>query len=327
MKKFSDIIGYDKVKQHLIQTVKDGNLPHALIIEGENGSGKKTIADAYAAAIMCDSKSGEACGMCMSCLQADTGNHPDIIHIRHEKSKYTVDEMRAFNSDVAIKPYSSDHKVYIIEDAGNMNDQAQNAILKTIEEPPEYAVIILLAENRGVFLQTILSRCVTLSLKPIASEQVKEYLCRSLQIPDYLADVSASFSGGNIGRALRYASSEDFSRMKEEVVHLLKYVDDMTFGEIMDAVTSLSQNKGNTEEFLDLCMMWFRDVLLYKATQNINGLCFKEEISALKNQASKRSFENLDNIIKAFDKAKLRLNANVNFEVTIELLILTVKDN
>lgn len=327
MKRFSDIIGHERIKEHLMDAAANGRISHAYIIEGENGSGKKALADAFAAAIMCSEKSGDACGGCMSCLQADSGNHPDIIHVTHEKSKYTVDEIRRMTSDVSIKPYSSDYKIYIVDDAGNMNEAAQNAILKTIEEPPEYAVIILLAENRGAFLQTILSRCVTLSTKPVSSELIKNYLMDTLKIPDYLADMAATFCAGNVGRALKFASSEDFGRMKDEVIHLVKYVDDMTFDEIMSSISELSKNKGNIMEFLDLCMMWFRDVLLYKATQNINGLCFKDEIASIKAQSSRRSFENLDCIIKAFDKAKLRLSANVNFEITIELLVLTIKDN
>lgn len=327
MKKFADIIGHQKVKDHFINAIKNNSIGHAYILEGENGSGKLVLADAFASALLCTSGDGDSCGQCLSCMQADSGNHPDIIHIRHEKSKFSVDEIRALNSDVAIKPYSSDYKIYIIEDAGNMNEAAQNALLKTIEEPPAYAVILLLAENRGTFIPTILSRCVTLSLKPISSEEIKSYLMATLKVPDYLADLAASFSGGNLGRALKFASSEDFIKVKDEVTHLFKYIDDMSFDEVLDAVSTLGSMSGNINEFLDLSMMWFRDVLLYKATKNVGGLCFKDEISAIQAQANTRSFESLDIIIKSFEKAKLRLECNVNFDITMELLILAIKDN
>ncbi len=326
MKRFGDIIGHEKIKDYFRNAVRTGKISHAYILEGEKGSGKKSLADAFAQLLMCEEKGEEPCGVCTSCMQIQSGNHPDVIHVRPEKTRYSVDEIRKLVSDIYIKPYSSQYKIYIIEEAGTMNDAAQNAFLKTVEEPPEYAVILLLAENKGTFLQTVLSRCVKLSLRPVPTEEVKAFLMREYGTGEYAADLAATFCGGNVGRAIRYAQSDDFGETRERVIQLLKFLDDMSFDEMLDFVSMLSDRKDKADEFLDLCMMWFRDVLLYKATKNLNGIAFREEIGAISAQASTRSFETLGRVIDSFDKARLRLKANVSFDITMELLILALKD-
>lgn len=328
MQKFADIVGHEKEKDHLQNALSSGRLSHAYIFEGEEGMGKRTLARTFAALLQCEAHGSEPCGVCVSCMQAESGNHPDIIHIKPEKSRLGVDEIRTkLNSDIAVKPYSSQYKIYIIEAAGSMTEQAQNALLKTIEEPPSYGIIVLLTENQGSFLPTILSRCVSLRLKPVATGEIKAYLMQKKQTPDYLAELAAAFSGGNVGRAIRHASSDDFIKTKNETVHLLRYIDDMELSEIMDSVSAMSAQKSQIYEYLDLMMLWYRDVLIYKATQNINKVLFRDEMSSIQVQASTRSFENLDSIIRAFDKTKQRLRANVNFDLAIELLLLTIKEH
>ncbi|MBP5158941.1 MAG: DNA polymerase III subunit delta' [Lachnospiraceae bacterium] len=326
MKRFGDIIGHEKIIDYFRNAVKSGQIGHAYILEGEKGSGKKTLADAFAQALLCETKTEDGCGTCVSCMQVQSGNHPDVIHVRPAKTRYSVEEIRTLNGDIYIKPYSSAYKIYVIEDAGTMNDAAQNAFLKTIEEPPEYAVLLLLAENKGTFLQTILSRCVKLSLKPVPKEEIRDFLVREYGTTAGHADLAATFCGGNVGRAIWYATSDDFEEVREQVIHLLKFLDDMPFDEVLESVSTLAGRKDRVDEFLDLCMMWFRDVILYKATKNLNGIAFREEIGAISAQASTRSFETIGRVIDSFDKARLRLKANVSFDIAMELLILALKE-
>lgn len=165
-----------------------------------------------------------AAGKCRSCRQAESGNHPDIIRITHEKpNSISVDEIREqLVNDVQIKPYSSRYKIYIIPEAEKMTVQAQNALLKTIEEPPAYAIILFLTTNASSLLQTILSRCVVLNMKPVSDRQVKNYLMEHVQIPDYQADICVAFSHGNIGKAVELASSDNFNEIKAAALHLVK---------------------------------------------------------------------------------------------------------
>ena len=329
MANFKDIIGQESIKKHLQTAIKTGNLSHAYIINGEYGSGRQTIASALAKTIQCQSKTDDtdACGVCTSCKQAESHNHPDIKYITHDKTSISVNDIREqLNNDISIKPYSSEYKIYIIPDANKMTEQAQNALLKTIEEPPVYAIIILLTENCDSLLPTIRSRCVTLTMNPIEKDKICTYLENKFQLEPEQAQIAANYCQGNIRKAIRFASSSDFIEMKNQVLKLLKNLDSMDIASIIDTIKEFSTHKNDINDYLDLMLLWYRDVLMFKVTKDANLLLYSDEYSAISEQATKRDYENIENIIAAIDKAKVRLKANVNFDVTIELMILAMKD-
>ena len=329
MANFKDIIGQESIKKHLQTAIKTGNLSHAYIINGEYGSGRQTIASALAKTIQCQSKTDDtdACGVCTSCKQAESHNHPDIKYITHDKTSISVNDIREqLNNDISIKPYSSEYKIYIIPDANKMTEQAQNALLKTIEEPPVYAIIILLTENCDSLLPTIRSRCVTLTMNPVEKDKICTYLENKFQLEPEQAQIAANYCQGNIGKAIRFASSCDFIEMKNQVLKLLKNLDSMDIASIIDTIKEFSTHKNDINDYLDLMLLWYRDVLMFKVTKDANLLLYSDEYSAISEQATKRDYENIENIIAAIDKAKVRLKANVNFDVTIELMILAMKD-
>lgn len=329
MARFRDIVGQEQIKEHLQNALVGKKVSHAYIINGEKSSGKEFIANVFAMALQCENDGAEPCQECRSCKQALSANQPDIIKVLHEKpSTISVDDIRGqINNDVAIKPYSSPYKVYIVNEAEKMTPQAQNALLKTLEEPPEYAVILLLTANVNSLLPTILSRCVVLNMKPVADELVKKYLMEQLQIPDYKAEVCVAFARGNVGKAKSLASSEDFENVKNEALSLLKYIRDMELYEIVAAIKKISDYKLDVNDYLDIMAIWYRDILLFKATKDANHLVFREEIQAIRKAAGRSSYEGIESVIKALDKAKSRLNANVNFDLTMELLLLEIKEN
>ena len=249
--------------------------------------------------------------------------------VSHEKpGTITIDEIRdQVINDIDIRPYYSPYKIYIIADADLMTPQAQNALLKTIEEPPEYAVILLLTNNIGGLLPTIQSRCVRLDLKVVDDGLVKKYLMEHLHVPDYQAEIDASFAQGSIGRAKEAATSQEFAEMTQNALRILKYANTMEVYELSDAIKSLSEDKQNINDYLDIFQFWFRDVLMFKATQEIDNLVFKQEINFIREQAKQRSYENLENILDSIQKTKVRLKANVNFDLAFELLFLTIREN
>jgi DNA polymerase-3 subunit delta' len=328
MADFNDIVGQEQIKEHLMNALEAGKVSHAYILNGEKSSGKEFIARVFAMALQCEKGGSNPCQECHSCRQALSDNQPDIIYVQHEKpNSISVDDIRAqVNNDVAIKPYSSPHKVYIINEAEKMTPQAQNAILKTLEEPPEYAVIMLLTANVNALLPTILSRCVVLNMKPVSDEKVRGFLMKEMQIPDYKAEVCVAFARGNIGKAKALASSEDFEHVKSEALSLLKYIQDMEIYEIVTAIKKINDYKLDICDYLDIISIWYRDVLLFKATNDVNHLVFREEITALRKVAGRSSYEGIEEVIKALDTAKRRLDANVNFDLTMELLLLTIKE-
>lgn len=328
MAKFQDIIGQEQIKEHLQNALSTGKVSHAYIINGERFSGKEYIAKLFAMALQCERDGIEPCQECHSCRQALSDNQPDIIRVTHEKpGSIGVDDIRAqINGDIAIKPYSSPRKIYIVNEAEKMTVQAQNALLKTLEEPPAYAVILLLTTNVNAFLPTILSRCVVLNMKPVADEKVKKYLMEELQVPDYKADVCVAFARGNVGKAKQLASSEDFEKVKEEALALLKYVQDMDVTEMIAAIRKISEYKLDVNDYLDILTIWYRDVLLFKATGDANHLVFREELSNIRRVAGRTSYEGIEKVIRSLEKAKSRLDANVNFDLAMELLLMDMKE-
>ncbi|MBQ3665950.1 MAG: DNA polymerase III subunit delta [Lachnospiraceae bacterium] len=326
---FNEILGNENIVSHFRKAISNDKISHAYIINGEKGMGKKTIAKAFAMTLLCEKRGSEPCMECHSCIQAMTDNNPDIIHISSDKpTVLSIDHIRdQLVNDISYKPYSYSHKVYIIEDCELMNVQAQNAILKTIEEPPSYAVVMLLTTNVGALLPTVLSRCITLNMQPLKNEVIKEYLMTKDKIVDYQADVAVSMAAGNLGKARELAVSKDFAEMLKEVIHLVKYIEDMQTYEVVAAVKRATDFKFRFTDYIDIMILWFRDVLMYKASMDINSLIFKDEIVTIKEQAANTSYNGINLILDAMDKAKVRLKANVNFEVAIEMMFLTIRDH
>lgn len=329
MGSFKDVVGHKDILRYISSAVENNRVSHAYILNGERGSGKKMLANLFAMTLLCETGDNEPCGKCHSCKQAESGNHPDIIRVTHEKpNSISVDDIRTqVNNTVDIKPYQGPYKVYIIPQADMMTPQAQNAILKTIEEPPSYAVFLLLTENAETLLPTINSRCVMLKLRNIKDTLIKKYLMENLEIPDYKADMCTAFAQGNMGRAIMLANSDHFNEIREEAVQLLKHISEMELNEIVAAVKNISVYKLEITDYLDIIMIWYRDVLLYKATKEIDKVVFKDQLQSIKEQARKSSYEGIELILESLEKAKARLKANVNFDLVMELLFLTIKEN
>ncbi len=329
MEKFETIVGMEQILEHLKNAIRLGKVSHAYIFNGEEKSGKKTIAKNFAATLQCEDRGEEPCGVCKSCHQIMNGNHPDIIWVTHEKpNSIGVDDIRTqVVNDISLKPFQGPNKIYIISEADKMTPQAQNALLKTIEEPPEYAILLLLTENEESLLPTIISRCVTLNMKPVSNEVIKTYLMENYHIPDYRAEVCVAFAQGNVGKAIMLATAENFEHIKNETLHLVKNIPQLEVYEVVDTIKQIVDFKLNVNDYLDIMMVWYRDVLMFKATNDVNNLIFKDEINSIIKQANKSSYRGIEIIIQAIEKAKERIKANVNFDLIIELLLMTIKEN
>ena len=325
---FNDILGHEQIKDHFRNAVQTGKVSHAYILSGEAGMGRKSLANAFALNLLCEKGLPDPCMQCHACKQVLAGSHPDLIYVTHEKpASIGVDDIREqINDTILVRPYSSYYKIYIVDEAEKMTVQAQNALLKTIEEPPSYAVILLLTTNPDAFLPTILSRCVQLKLKPLKDVVVKEYLIQSLGVEESQAEIYAAFARGNLGKAIHLAESEDFKRMYDEILHMLKHLKEADISELLDYIHKLREENLDIYSCLDFMQMWYRDVLMYKTTKDINLLIFKDEFSTIKSMSTVSGYEGLERILEAIDKARIRLDANVNTELVMELMLLTMKD-
>ena len=329
MSGFGDVVGHTEIVEHLQNAIKSDKVSHAYIFNGEKGSGKKMLATLFATTLQCEKKGVEPCLECPSCKRDSNKNHPDIINIVHEKpNTISIDEIRTqLTNDVDIKPYYGPYKIYIINDAQLMTLQAQNALLKTIEEPPAYAIILLLTNNANALLPTITSRCVALMLKPAPDKLVKNYLMDKLKIPDYQADIDASIAQGNIGKAKDIATSESHDELVKNALYVLRRGHDMELHELVETIKGLTRDKETIYDYLDLFLVWFRDVLTFKATREVDGLVFKNELNAIKERARQSSYEGIEAVLEAIERAKVRLRMNVNFDIVMELLFLTIREN
>ena len=326
---FHDIIGHDRVKDHLQKAIEYHKVSHAYILAGEEGMGRKTLAKAFAMTLLCERSDKEPCMQCHACRQILSGNHPDVIWVTHEKpASIGEDDIRTqINDTIYIKPYSSSYKIYMVDEAEKMTVQAQNALLKTIEEPPSYAVIILMTTNQEVFLPTILSRCIQLNLRPLKNHVVSDYLTETMGVPEEKANIYAAFARGNLGKAIHLASSEEFSLLFRQVLTLLKNIKEMDIAMLLDSIKKLQEDNLDLYECLDFMQLWYRDILMFKVTKDINMLVFKEEYSVVSRLCQKSSYEGLETILNAIEKAKTRLDANVNTDLALELMLLTMKEN
>lgn len=323
---FSEIVGHEQIKEHLQAAIHDKKPFHAYIFQGDVGVGKEAMARTFAAGLQCQDEHEKPCKQCVSCRQMESGNQPDVFWVTREKPSLGVEEIREqLCNTMDIKPFSSPYKIYIVPEAEKMTEAAQNALLKTIEEPPAYGVVILLTSNISELLPTIQSRCLTLEFRPLSTATVEAFLREQCQVPDYLAKASAAFAQGNLGKAMRYAQSEEFIERKDQILSLLRNVDRMDLSEMLAIIKDLGTRKEEARDYIDLMVLWYRDVLIFKATKNVNQLLFQEEASHISRESSERSYEKLEEILQSFEKAKIRLRANVSFDVTMELMLLTLK--
>ncbi len=325
---FQDILGHDTIKQHFQKAIELHKVSHAYILAGEAGMGRKSLAHAFALTLLCEKGGSQPCMNCHACKQVLSGNHPDLIHVTHEKpASIGVDDIREqIHDTIMIRPYSSYYKIYIVDEAEKMTIQAQNALLKTIEEPPSYAVIILLTTNGDLFLPTILSRCVQLKLKPLQDSVISEYLVEALGVSESEARLYAAFARGNLGKAIKLCGSEEFKDMYKRLLAMLRNIRNMDISDLLEFIKKIKEEM-DIYECLDFMQVWYRDALMFKVTNDANLLIFKEEYSTISEMSRQIGYDGFENILQAIEKARVRLEANVNMELAMELMFLVMKEN
>ena len=321
MYRYSEALCQERIINYLKKIKAAGSISHAYIIQDEFSENAKTIAYAFAMSLHCQKGGVEACYDCHACKQILKNNHPDLIYVeaQNQKSISVGDIREKVNDTVEIKPYSSLYKVYIIDKADSMTVQAQNALLKTMEEPPEYAVIILIAQSLDRFLPTIKSRCIKLHISLISNQVILEKL-RSLGIDSELSKSLASFSRGNLAKALTFSKEENINIYKENI-NILTNISSSNSMKLYD-YAELINTRENKMDFMDFCLMWYRDILLLSVNKNAENLIFKSEYRTLRKLTSVYSFSDLENITDSINHAIEELSSNVNSKYVIKLMLM-----
>lgn len=327
MYSFDDIKGNEKLKKVLSSAKSSNRVLNSYIIEGESGSGKMLIAKCFAKYIQCNEE--KICNECNHCISFDSDNNPDVIYIKKSDKKATigVDEIREnVVNDVAIKPFSSKYKIYIIKDADKMTVAAQNAFLKTLEEPPEYAVFILLAENIGNFLVTIVSRCTIFKTERLSDEIIAEYLVNNNICDKEQAEITSRYCDGSIGTAIDILNDAEFNLLRDKTFEIFAKVYESSLYDVYKNISFLDENRKNINKILNIAILFYRDALIYKIEKDYKLIINKDKISQIKKVAQNIGIKKLTENVASIVNAEKRIKGNANFLQTMEVMFFEIKE-
>lgn len=294
---FEKIIGNNKIKNELIKAFSTNSIAHSYIFSGQYGIGKKQIAIEFAKMILCLNKDNAPCGECKSCLELENDNNPDFNIIKPD-GKIKIDQIRQMLEKVYEKPIISDKKVYIIDDAETMTVEAQNCLLKTLEEPPEYIVIILITSNESNLINTIKSRCLKLTFNPLENSEIKQYLEKNLDFQNVSETLLEIFEG-SIGKALKVKEKQELYNNIETTLS------NFSCESVIDLINNATE--------------------IYKGKENINEILEYFNIYFLKK--AKEEYNNASKYVKAIEiveDTKKRLVYNSNYDMTIDNLLINI---
>ena len=296
---FETILGNEKNKQILQKSIQNNTISHSYMFVGIQGIGKKIIAKEFAKNILClnqENKNGNTNCTCKSCIEFETNNNPDFSIIEPDGNSIKIEQIRELQKRIQEKPIISNSKVYIIDNADMMTQEAQNCLLKTLEEPPEYATIILIGSNENLFLTTIKSRCMILHFEPISKKKKKKYLQNELEISN-IDDEMLDIFQGSIGKAIALKDK------KEEYEKIIAFVENLDKKDIIDLYKLAEPIYKSKEEIFEI-LDYINILLLKKARQNYL----------------------YTDCIQIVEDTKKRLKQNGNYDMCIDNLVFNLKE-
>ncbi len=291
---FANILGNEKIKESLQNSVKAERISHSYLFIGTDGIGKKMIASEFAKMILCLDKNNKYCNNCKSCIEFDTNNNPDFKIIKPDGNSIKIEQIREIQDKIAEKPIISNKKAYIIDDADKMTQEAQNCLLKTLEEPPEYAIIILIGSNETAFLSTIKSRCIILHFKKIKDEEIAKFIREKYQIEIDNQNLLKA-AQGSIGKAIQIKEDEEIYSKIDEIISNLENADNIDILKMAE--------------------------IIYKSKDKINDILEYMNIIFIDIAKKSNKYANCINIV---EDAKKRLQSNVNFDMCIDNMLLNL---
>ena len=322
---FEEIRGNTPLVEQLRRSAASGRSSHAYLFLGGAGAGKRLIANTFAKALQCEGEK-RPCDSCKSCHAFNHGNHPDVIYFQPLKNgkTYTIEDVREqLLETVDLKPFQYEKKIYIIEKADTLNIQSQNALLKTLEEPPAHAVFLLLAERAEAFLPTILSRVVVMKIRPLSAETIADYLMQAGHLAEE-SHILSAYAQGRIGQALELVEDEGFREMRQDILGKLEALPSMSEGDAYLLAKDLEGYK-NDLRFLYIMELWYRDLLTAKSLREEGYLIQRDKKDAIF-RAAKEPAALLAKKAAAVRTARMRLAQNANFRLTMEVMLMDLKE-
>ena len=310
------IIGHQQIVEQLQHTVATDRIAGAYLFVGPTGVGKETVARYFAQLIFCQQKAQPptVCGTCLACRKVDSGNHPDLQFIRPDGSELKIGQIRELQKQIIYEPLEANRKVYILTDVDRMNDPAENALLKTLEEPPASSVLILLTSNIRVLLPTTRSRCQILQCHPMSPQELTEILVEKFSVAPEQATTLAIAADGAIGKALARLEKGDV--LSEEVPEILKETDPL-------AAFRLAEHFKDNPETLGELVTWYRDLLFLQQGAPSDLITHIYSLEELQRIVPRYSHLRIQQAIQTvFDTKSLIENTNTNATLALEVMCL-----
>ncbi len=268
--KFDGFYGNLRIKEYLSNAVDGGQISHAFLFSGADGIGKKTLAGITARALVCQSDGEKPCGECSACVKSARESHPDIIHIRRSEASIKVNEIRALKQDAYLRPNDGEKKVYLIHEADSMTQEAQDALLKILEEPPAFTVFLLLCYNEKSMLETVRSRCVRLPLAPLCDEEMRKLLKQRFpECTDEEISKLCKRSNGIAGSVIDQNSEDEALPHAKRIIQATAKGDDLAIAESFIAVEKSKRDE--LLSILDCLSACLRDALVYNVSSCADG--------------------------------------------------------
>ncbi|XTR37960.1 ATP-binding protein [Paraclostridium tenue] len=304
---FDKIIGQSFAKKYLSNSIKKDKINHAYLFEGIDGVGKSTFAKEFAKYLL---------------KTEHIENSPDYINIEPQGASIKIAQIRNLQTDVIIKPHG-DYKIYVINNAEKMTMESQNALLKTLEEPPIYVIIILITNNKNSLLDTIKSRCDIVKFLPIPLVELKTYL-EDRGIDEKKASMLSTFSRGSISKALELSESSDFMIMREDIQNNIQTMLEKNVVEVLELPNKYDKYKDNIIEVLDITINYFRDIMMLKENIDKDMIINIDKITYLQNMSKKINYSQVSKIIDIIEETKKKLRSNCNFNLSVQVMALNI---
>ncbi|MBO3445723.1 DNA polymerase III subunit delta' C-terminal domain-containing protein [Clostridium sp. CCUG 7971] len=304
---FENIIGQEFAKKYLTNSLRKNKVNHAYMFEGIDGIGKKKFA-------------GELAKILLNTENVDSS--PDYININADGSSIKIAQIRKLQTDIIIKPHK-EYKIYIINEAEKMTVEAQNALLKTLEEPPEYAIMILITSNKERLLDTIKSRCEIIKFLPISLLDLKKFLIDK-GIEEQRAQLLSVFSRGSIEKALELSESADFAIMRDDIQSYIQTILDKKIIDILEIPANMDKYKKEIVSILDIFVNYFRDMMMLKENIDKSMIINADKIVFIQNMSKKITYSQVSKIIDIIEDTKTKIRSNCNFNISIQVMALNI---
>ena len=322
---FAEIIGHQRPLETLRLGLANERLHHAYLFVGPEGSGKRTVALALAKAIHCRETKNDFCDRCPDCARIQAGNHPDVrlVQTIEDKKEISIKQVREIEKELNFRSFSGKRKIAIIDPATLLNTSSQNALLKTLEEPPQNSMIVLIAPNAGALLPTLRSRCLRISFGPLARDEVARCLTSKEGINQDDANLRAALSMGSLGAAIKFDKDELLEKRRGWAALLLS----LSAGDYCGAIAAAEAIASNKEEclgFLEWAETWYRDLLVHAATEDSEEVVNVDMLTEIGSQSAKGSFEQMLASFAQTARAAGRIQRNLNRRMVIERFLFGV---